>query len=528
VKTPHLLTPNLTLFLTISSGVLLTAAFPKIGFPWAAWIALVPLLLAISGQATWKSFRIGLLAGFVHFLMLVYWLSDTMQTYGQLPLYVSLPVLILFSLYLSLYIAGFCAVISRFSNSLFLQILLIPIVWTAFEYARAHFLSGFPWEMLGYSQFLFLRIIQISDLTGVYGVSFFVAFGNAWLFLIWLVVFPKNRLNHHGNTRRLAWFTGLFIATWVTVLAYGEKRLSTIDQLIANAQAPQVAVVQGNISQSLKWDPAFLQTTTEKYIALSKSVLTENPSLIVWPETATPFYFLSENRYTPSLIGNIQGIGKDFVIGSPAIENNGNQISYRNRAYMVTSTGTMTGFYDKTQLVPFGEFVPLKTWLPFLGKIVAQVGDFEPGPEGKTLLWKNYQLGIQICYEMIFPSLSRKMVRNGADCIVNITNDAWYGTSSAPYQLFSMAVFRAIENRRSVVRAANTGISGFIDPAGRIIGFTELFTDSTLTRKVPMLQEISDYTEHGDLLAIICLLITGIILFRESIVALTNRKRHSK
>ncbi|MFH1245567.1 MAG: apolipoprotein N-acyltransferase, partial [Candidatus Omnitrophota bacterium] len=187
------------------------------------------------------------------------------------------------------------------------------------------------------------------------------------------------------------------------------------------------------------------------------------------------FYFLNENRYTPMLLETIRGIGTDFIIGSPAFERKGTEESYRNRAYLLTANGAAAGHYDKARLVPFGEFVPFKQWLPFIGKIVAEVGDFEAGPEGETLLWGNYRIGMQICYEMIFPHLSRKAVLNGADCIVNITNDAWYGTSSAPYQLFSMAIVRAVENRRTVIRAANTGISGFVDAGGRIMGNTDLF-----------------------------------------------------
>jgi len=158
--------------------------------------------------------------------------------------------------------------------------------------------------------------------------------------------------------------------------------------------------------------------------------------------------------------------------------------------------------------VPFGEYIPFHNWLPFLNKIVEGVGDFKPGEKGKTLQWDNNRLGVQICYEIIFPGLSRAQVINDAVLLVNITNDAWYGRTSAPYQHFSMIVFRAVENRRSLVRSANTGISGFIDPAGRVIAATPLFTDAVLTRTVPIMNQKSFYTRHGDLFAMVCLVLS--------------------
>lgn len=496
------------------SGILLTAAFPKIGLSWIAWGALVPLLLAIWDKSPRQSFRIGLFSGCIHYLTLIYWLADTMRTYGQLPWYVCLPVLFLFALYLALYTAGFSAVISRFSRMPIRFALLVPVLWVAFEYMRATFLSGFPWEMLGYSQYPSLRMIQISDIFGVYGVSFLVAFGNTCLFLCWQLIFNGFPKEHPGRRSRIAGVIALFAVLQIAALMYGEKRLADVDRYMAAAPSPDIAVIQGNISQSVKWDPAFCLSTMEKYAALSKSTAPENPKLIIWPETATPFYFLNENRYTPMLLETIRGIGTDFIIGSPAFERKGTAESYRNRAYLLTAKGAAVGHYDKARLVPFGEFVPFKQWLPFIGKIVAEVGDFEAGPEGETLQWGNYRLGMQICYEMIFPHLSRKAIQNGADCIVNITNDAWYGTSSAPYQLFSMAIFRAVENRRTVIRAANTGISGFVDPGGRIMGSTDLFTDAAMTRKVPLLRELSVYTRYGDQLAWICMVFTIIIIIK--------------
>ena len=182
------------------------------------------------------------------------------------------------------------------------------------------------------------------------------------------------------------------------------------------------------------------------------------------------------------------------------------------------------GKYDKTHLVPYGEYVPFKKWLPFLGKIVAQVGDFEAGAIGNTLQWKDQKIGVQICYEILFPGLSRAMARNNASLLINITNDAWFGKTSGPYQHFSMTVFRAVENRRSLARSANTGISGFIGPAGRILASTELLQDAVATRTVPLIREQSIYTRIGDIFAKVCLALVLMIALFEIYKGTKKRK----
>jgi apolipoprotein N-acyltransferase len=228
--------------------------------------------------------------------------------------------------------------------------------------------------------------------------------------------------------------------------------------------------------------------------------------LIVWPETATPFYYLDDARLTDIVRKGIQAAGTDFLIGSPSYAVQKDRIDYYNSAYLIGSNGTVAAKYDKVHLVPFGEYIPLKKWLPFLGKMVENVGDFKTGQKGSTVSWRNYDLGIQICFEIIFPGLSRAMVQNKARLLVNLTNDAWFGTTAAPYQHFSMAVFRAIENKRSLIRSANTGISGFVDPAGRIVAATPLFEEAVLTRQVPVIDTATVYTRYGDLFAMGCLL----------------------
>jgi apolipoprotein N-acyltransferase len=218
----------------------------------------------------------------------------------------------------------------------------------------------------------------------------------------------------------------------------------------------------------------------------------------------------------------------DYLIGSPSFVRKDEVVRLFNSAYLINPQTKTMGKYDKTHLVPYGEYVPFKKWLPFLGKIVDQVGDFKAGAIGNTLQWRDQQIGVQICYEIIFPAYSRAMVRNNASLLVNITNDAWFGKTSGPYQHFSMTVFRAVENRRSLARAANTGISGFIDPVGRILATTPLLEEAAVTRSIPLLMEKTVYTRTGDLFARVCMAVVLLVTLIELIRWGNKRKSDLK
>ncbi len=493
----------------IFSGLLMTAAFPKTGIDWLAWIAIVPLLLSLRNVSWKERFRLGFIAGLAHYMTLVYWVAYTMKVFGELPLYLCIPVLFLFAAYLALYIAGFSLLTGLWTNPL-VSAAMIPVSWTATEYLRSFLFTGIPWELLGYSQFNRLYLIQIADITGVYGVSFLIALTNAVIFPIFFYLTanyksaPENPIRH--------WLMGsLLILILTAVCFYGKWRIERTDGQIADSRSLTVTIVQGNIDQNKKWDPAFQTDTVQKYIRMSLSAETRKPDLAVWPETAAPFYFLHNTKLTDMIFDGTYGIGANFLIGSPSfVRGEGDQVEYYNSAYLIDRNGEVTGKYDKVHLVPFGEYVPLKKWLPFIGKIVENIGDFSTGEPGNTIRTDTCSLGILICYEIIFPNLSVAMAVNDAGLLVNITNDAWYGTTSAPYQHFSMSIFRAVENRRSLIRSANTGISGFIDPSGRVIGKTALFKDAVITRSVPIMQEKTVYTRYGDVFADICLVITAV------------------
>jgi apolipoprotein N-acyltransferase len=493
------------LFFAFLSGLILALSFPPHGVPWFAWIALVPLFYSTRDLSFKKSFYTGLLAGLVHYIMLLYWLVATIGTYGHVPVYLCIPVLLLLSVYLALYIGAFTASVSFLSLRPAAGLLVIPALWVCLEYIRSFILSGFPWGLIGYSQYEYLKIIQISDMCGVYGVSFLVVLSNTAVFLVLTKVlgndwYGRKIRNNHAAVCVL--FSVLMVAG---AYIYGEKRMKRIDALIKDARTIKLSVVQGNINQAIKWDRSFQRQSINTYIRLSVSAKNK-PDIIVWPETATPFYFLYDQALTDMVKEGIFDTGSDFLIGSPSFVQKDDLIEFYNSAYLMGSKGDVYGKYDKSHLVPFGEYIPFGKYLPFLNKMVEGVGDFKSGEKGKVLQWQDLKLGIQICYEVIFPDLSAALVRNDAALLINITNDAWYGRSSAPYQHFSMAVFRAVENRRSLVRSANTGISGLIDPCGRVIDRTEIFNEAVITRAMPVMYKKSIYTQYGDIFAVVCVL----------------------
>ena len=430
-----------------------------------------------------------------------------MKTYGHLPLYLCVVVLILLSVYLALYVAVFSALLVKICLKPGACLFAVPVFWVSLEYLKSFLFSGFPWELLGYSQFNNLHLIQIADIFGVYGISFFIALSNASILLVFLCLTGKNWQKSKVNKRLPAGSAIAFILIFGFIWYYGKWKIESVDKLISNSPSAKITIIQGNIGQDKKWDTAFQRVVTKKYIELSLSSKKDRPDLVVWPETATPFYFLYNTEMTEIVQNGISGTDADYLIGSPSFVPENKIIKFYNSAYLIGHDKKVYGKYDKVHLVPFGEYIPFGKWLPFFGKIVAGIGDFSVGCKGKTVNWGDYKLGVQICYEIIFPNLSRAMTYNKAALLINITNDAWFGRTCAPYQHFSMAIFRAIENRRSLIRSANTGISGFIDPVGRVIGQTDIFKATVMTRSMPIIVgSTTFYTRFGDLFAAACLI----------------------
>ena len=489
------------------SGLFLTLSFPDTNIAWLAFFALVPLLMSIQSMTPTESFYAGFITGISFFLTLIYWIVPTIHVYGGLHLILAFGVLTLLCLYLALYPAIFAFTLKKLKYGSYMP-LLAACIWTGLEYIRTYAFTGFSWGTLGYSQYENLALIQIADFTGVYGVSFLIILVNSSLAILFMS-FKKKIAGQYIIP--VIYTTVLVIGVYI----YGSQKINNIDSQIKKAEKTTISIIQGNIKQDLKWSDEFKIHTIEKYIQLSKSQIKKNPDLVIWPETALPFYYGFDRVLSNHVNQCVESSKTNFLIGSPAFELDKEHTRFYNRAYMFDGFADITGSYDKNHLVPFGEYVPFGDYLTFLGKITAQAGNFSTGNQAfLPLEFNNHNLnvtrktGVLICFEILFPSISSKFVKNGADILTTITNDAWFGHSSAAMQHFSIAVFRAVENRRTLARAANTGISGFIDPKGKIIETTSLFKDTAVTRKVPILTHISFYTKHGDLFAIGSILVT--------------------
>lgn len=485
----------------VLSGLLLAAAFPRWDQNYLLPVALVPLLWALREQSLKAAFYLGLLSGLAFFSGLLYWIVYVTHVFGGLPLPLALGVLLLLAGYLSLYRAFWALGFNWVSRQGILPLWFGPALWVALELVQTYMFSGFPWELLGNGLYRFPLLLQVADLTGVYGLSFLLVLVNL---VIFQMAFPGPSRQRRPRQEALVF---LLLMVWA---GYGAYRLDAVKKLEAVSPKLKVAVTQGNIKQGEKWDPQKVLFTLERYAQLTGQV--KGARLVVWPETAAPFFFLRQPEFT----SRVQEIARRddcyLLFGSPAWELTSQGERYFNRAYLLSPQGEVAGYYDKAHLVPYGEYVPLQRLFFFIHKMVPLIGDFAEGPVGAVVTLPDGALGPLICFESIFPYLSRAQVQNGARLLVNITNDAWFGTTSAPYQHLSMAVLRAVENRVCLARAANTGISAFIGADGRMLWQSGLFVTAAQALELPWLPGGSFYSRYGDLFAWACLILSGLTL----------------
>ncbi len=495
--------------LAAASGLFLAASFSTLNLHFAAWFALVPLLLALRGQTVKNGFWLGGITGIFYFAGTVYWVTNSIYFYGGIPLIPASLITLLLCSYLALYPALFAAASVHVRNgNPRLFFIAVPLIWTALELARTYVFSGFPWALLGYTQYRLLPVIQIADITGVYGVSFLLVLVNTSV---------AEFIGEKKNWPAIV----ISILALVLTLGYGFVKLRPKER----SDGINISVVQGNIEQDKKWDPAYQSEVIAVYKRLTLEALKHRPDLVIWPETALPFYFGgtfdNDKPLTDDLIAFVKQNNVPLLFGSPTYEILSNRhIISRNSAFLLSGEGQVVAEYSKIHLVPFGEYVPLKKIFFFIDKLTQAVGDAEAGSTYTVMTVPYSELGKRketslctvICYEIIFPDLVRRFVDRGASIVTTITNDAWFGKTAAPYQHFSMAVFRAVENRVPVARAANTGISGFIDAQGRILETSNIFAEAYLTHRLLPGLEKSFYTRYGDLFSYCCVFFTLIML----------------
>ena len=498
-----------TLPIAAFSGLLLALSFPRPDMYLLAWVALVPLLLVMDR----RPFASGFWAGFTFFAMVLYWLNIVMTTFGGLDPFSSVVAYLLLVTYLALFFAVATWLAWRVKQRLGLPVVLsLPVIWVALEFLRGWLLTGFPWALIGYSQQNFSLAIQSADVTGVYGVGLMLIAVNA--LIAQLIQRPRQPSTW--------WAVAGVVVLLGSHFGYGLWRSAQVtderpDQL-------QVALIQGNFDQSQKWDPALQQATVERYLSLSRQALRGAPDLFIWPEAATPFFLQDHSELSARVHELPQQTGVPLLVGSPAYElGEDGEYRYLNSAFLIDTDGVSRGRSDKVHLVPFGEYVPLGKLLSFIDKLVVGVGDFSPGTISPLPLGE-HKLGVLVCYEVIFPYLAREHVRLGTDLLVNVTNDAWFGRSSAPYQHLAMARFRAIENRIWIARSANTGITALIAPSGEITQSGPIFETLQMSGRVGLGAAPTFYTRFGDLFAIACLLITVVLGLAQECVVRMRRK----
>jgi len=497
---------SLQYVLATVSGLLFALSFPKYGHPALAWIALAPLLVALQQTTPWRAFLLGLLTGVVYFSGTLYWITGVMVRYGDLQTWVAVLVNGSLVAYLAFFPALFAFVVRRATIAHGPRMLAAaPVVWVATELGRNYPFGGFPWVLLGYSQVTVLPIAQLASLFGVHGVSMLVASVSAALAMYATGPARAGRHVPVGHPfRGAARFAPIAIVLAVVfgVAVWGARRAASAG-LTRAGDAIRVGLIQGNVTLEERMDRARRMPIFDTYLAMTRQAIREGASFVIWPEAATPFAFEND----PVSAGRIRTLAAQahvpILLGSDQIEPGakGLPTNYYNSAFMVRADGTTAGAYRKMHLVPFGEYVPAKRLFFFAAPLVENVSDFSAGETATILPVDSHNVSTSICYEVVYPDLVRQFVVAGSEMLTTITNDAWFGRTSAPYQHFEQASMRAIEEGRYLVRSANTGISGIVDPYGRVLARTEIFQPAVLVGEARFLTETTFYTRHGEVLA---------------------------
>ena len=463
-----------------------------------------------------RAFTLGLVTGTIYFAGTLYWITGVMARYGDMAFWVAVLINAALILYLALFPAIFALTVRRIVAARGPTALIAaPIVWVATELGRTHIFTGFPWVLLGYSQTSVLPIAQFASLFGVYGVSMLVASVSAALALLWNAKLAKPAKDSIFSPRTLRSYTPVVIVFSIVmgVAVWGSRR-AAIAEWTHTGEPIRVGLIQGNIDQSEKSDPARAAAIFQDYLGMTRQAIREGAGFVIWPESSTPFRFeddpfaaaqirtLARQAKVPILFGSDQ-----FLRGA-----NGAPTTFYNSAFLVRADGTTGGVYRKIHLVPFGEYVPAQRLLFFAAPLVQAVSDFSAGEEATLLPVGDHLVSTAICYEVVYPNLVRQFVAGGSEMLTTITNDAWFGPTSAPHQHFEQASMRAIEEGRYLVRAANTGISGIVDPYGRVLARTGTFERAAVVGEARFLKTMTLYARTGDLLAYASVLATAALL----------------
>jgi apolipoprotein N-acyltransferase len=494
------------------AGVLLAVSFPKFGHAAFAWIALTPLLVAVHRQPMLRAAGLGFAAGVVYFGATLYWITLVMVVYGDVPLAAAVLINIALVAYLALFPVIFAMVMARLTAANGARALLTaPIVWVATELGRTYLLTGFPWVLLGYSQVSVLPVAQLASVFGVFGLSALVASVSATLAFAAVLANPSPAGVRSGRVSRNA-FLPLAVSLGLVAMTaiWGSLRIRQ-GTLLTSGEAVRVGLLQGNVAEADRWQDQKAAEVFRRYLDMSRQAVAGGASFVVWPESATPYPFGEDINATDQMRGLARRLNVPVLIGSDQIVHGG-ETKYYNAAFLIRPDGSEGGVYRKMHLVPFGEYVPARHLFFFMSRIVQAVSDFSAGESIEVLPVDGHKVSTSICYEIVYPNLVRQFTAAGSELLTTITNDSWFGATSAPYQHFAQASMRAIENGRFLVRAANTGISGIVDPYGRVTARSGLFEPAVIVGDARFLRESTIYARTGDLLAYGCAVLTVVLL----------------
>jgi apolipoprotein N-acyltransferase len=464
--------------------------------------------VALAGTTLRRAFTLGLVTGAVYFTGTLYWITRVMVMYGDLTLWVAVLVNAALIAYLALFPAVFALVVRRIVIAHGPPALMsAPIVWVATELGRTHIFTGFPWVLLGYSQTTVLPIAQFASLFGVYGVSMLVAAVSAGLATY--AAGLRHRQGYGGRSAPLA-----VVFTIVIGVAVWGGRRAAMGEWTHTGEPIRVGLIQGNIDQNEKVEASRAGAIFQDYLRMTRQAIGERAEFVLWPESSTPFRFEDDLFAAAQIRRLAQQARLTILFGSDQFVRgaNGAPTRYYNSAFLVQPDGTTGGVYRKMHLVPFGEYVPAKKLFFFAAPLVQAVSDFSAGEDAVLLPVGNHLVSTAICYEVVYPDLVRRFVTGGSEMLTTITNDAWFGPTSAPYQHFEQASMRAIEEGRYLVRSANTGISGIVDPYGRVVERTAIFQPAVVVGEARFLRTSTFYARHGDLLAYASVLATAALL----------------
>ncbi len=481
------------------SATLLIFSFPDFNLWLLAWVGLVPLFLTIARNAQpWRSFYLGWLFGSMFFYGSCYWLTYSMIHFGGIQSWLAflllIPGAVLLGIFPAIFTLGLALAIRKWGT---IVLFLSPLLWSALEWSRLE-TTGQLWNALGYSQAYHPLLIQSARWGGVYLVGFLIVLVNAAIAFAIL-----NR-----SMRALAITTAAMLL--VTLVVFVSNRTSSLRQLQANEQVDAVVVaIQPNVPMDLVKSEEDMRTFSARHFEMSESALRElpndgKPRLVIWPESPMNFAYGGDFRLR-EMIATFAKANKTAVLlnSQEAAPNDG----IYNSALLINEEGNLVAQYDKIRLLPFGEYVPLPQWFPGTGLIRAMVGDFTPGTNYQLMPVGNVRAGVFICIESAYPSIARKFTAEGADVLINISNDGYLGPTAVMRQHLANAVFRAVENGRPLLRVTNTGITAFITPAGEVRTPTEGFKPAVRNWPITRSSSVATlYADQGDLFAGACAL----------------------